>query len=613
MPAIPNARAKLDRLCTESATRGGSLTTHGAVAKAIGITPGRLSQLFGIATATAEINISPETLGKIARAFTEDGVPLTPESLALPYEAFAATLAPQRRPTRLEPEEPSLPSPDWHIETAAQYTDLAAATLHRPRPLSNNRPDAYFLDASLRFEPAEYVLGNHSLTIALRQATLIFDSPAYQLGKDSLLGVPSRPHPLITPGIHGLTINAPDGETLPPNPLDDHHLAIIEPAGTADPIVTLTLTAPPPQFHLRPHRRQRHPIPTPQPQQGRHPQPCLRPKPRHPPHPKRPPPPRPRHHAPQTPHGPPLTPMKPPTQLLTTLATVLATKTESFTALAAFAGLEPATAFRSADLRHVDFGTDDLAQYDFSGANLKGAKISKARGLKDLIWDTKTVWPDGFHPATPENFDLDEAHLKIYDGEELPENWKPFIFSIDFGPRSTFYKNGYGYYLESGELAFKDLSGFKDLFHLQKLNLNRTSIMDINFVSNLKNLKSLHINATSITDLKPISKLRNLISLDLNGTGVDNLEPISEILSLKELILNNTPVRDLRPLSSLENLQNLYLNSTPVTDLTPIAQLRSLQSVHLIWTGVRDAEMLSHVPNLFVPPGARRLLRKKSP
>ena len=263
MPAIPNARAKLDRLCTESATRGGSLTTHGAVAKAIGITPGRLSQLFGIATATAEINISPETLGKIARAFTEDGVPLTPESLALPYEAFAATLAPQRRPTRLEPEEPSLPSPDWHIETAAQYTDLAAATLHRPRPLSNNRPDAYFLDASLRFEPAEYVLGNHSLTIALRQATLIFDSPAYQLGKDSLLGVPSRPHPLITPGIHGLTINAPDGETLPPNPLDDHHLAIIEPAGTADPIVTLTLTAPPPAVSPSPSSTTTTPNPHP--------------------------------------------------------------------------------------------------------------------------------------------------------------------------------------------------------------------------------------------------------------------------------------------------------------------------------------------------------------
>lgn len=50
-----------------------------------------------------------------------------------------------------------------------------------------------------------------------------------------------------------------------------------------------------------------------------------------------------------------------------------------FAELTAIAGLDPARAFRGADLRGVEFGTADLAGYDFSDADLTGASLSRAR------------------------------------------------------------------------------------------------------------------------------------------------------------------------------------------------------------------------------------------
>jgi formylglycine-generating enzyme required for sulfatase activity len=80
---------------------------------------------------------------------------------------------------------------------------------------------------------------------------------------------------------------------------------------------------------------------------------------------------------------------------------IMAEPSESFAALARASGLDPKTGWRGADLRGVQFGTDDLTGFRFLRAQLHGADLSQARGLRremfqDAAWDETTRFPPGF-------------------------------------------------------------------------------------------------------------------------------------------------------------------------------------------------------------------------
>ena len=64
---------------------------------------------------------------------------------------------------------------------------------------------------------------------------------------------------------------------------------------------------------------------------------------------------------------------------------LLGSNSTSFVDLARAAKLDPGTAFREADLRRINFGADDLAGFDFTGADLRGANLSHARGLDPAL------------------------------------------------------------------------------------------------------------------------------------------------------------------------------------------------------------------------------------
>jgi formylglycine-generating enzyme required for sulfatase activity len=83
------------------------------------------------------------------------------------------------------------------------------------------------------------------------------------------------------------------------------------------------------------------------------------------------------------------------------LARIMDERSDSFVALARASGLDPATGWRGADLRSVDFGTDDLTGFRFPRALLHGADLSRARALRrhmfqDAAWDETTRFPPGF-------------------------------------------------------------------------------------------------------------------------------------------------------------------------------------------------------------------------
>ena len=83
--------------------------------------------------------------------------------------------------------------------------------------------------------------------------------------------------------------------------------------------------------------------------------------------------------------------------------------TTSFVELVQITALDPASAFRDANLRGVAFGTDDLSGFDFSGADLTGADLRgtdlrRVRGLNqailtDVKTDAATLLPPGLDHA----------------------------------------------------------------------------------------------------------------------------------------------------------------------------------------------------------------------
>ncbi len=69
---------------------------------------------------------------------------------------------------------------------------------------------------------------------------------------------------------------------------------------------------------------------------------------------------------------------------------------KSFEDLVVLAGLDPARAFRGADLRGVDFGNVDLAGFDFTDADLSGASLARASTKGAVFSNTLThdvQWP----------------------------------------------------------------------------------------------------------------------------------------------------------------------------------------------------------------------------
>ena len=251
---VPAANAKFDHLCAVCAAGGGTLKNPKTVATAVGVTEGRISQLFRGPRAEAEKSIKPELLGNIIRVFCDQGVNVTVNDLCnKTFEEFATAISYQdasclkllSRPPSDEIETgQEARKGDWVINKAVANTRLAVVRLHPPRQL-NSRSDCFHLDVSIRFEPAEYSYEEKTLLVGLCRAVATFESPAYQIAHNSLLGDGERNWEGVVAGNNGVTLKPTlRAKMLTGSPLGDHHLAIIEPAGNGDAKVTVELEAP---------------------------------------------------------------------------------------------------------------------------------------------------------------------------------------------------------------------------------------------------------------------------------------------------------------------------------------------------------------------------------
>jgi hypothetical protein len=238
---VPSPHRKLIRLCQLAATSGGTLTTFAAVAKAIGVTPGRITQLFGQDAEQEGSNILPTTLDKLAAAFIRDGVRCEADWLYLDHGDFAARLA--------KANIADGPTEVWERTEATALPGLVELRMHPPR-MSNELPESCYVDATLLFGIA---CADHfpedggeprSVAIALRQAQLAIGSDSYSALKDTMLGErgDESPHYRRVAGGVEVTGPAPDG-VLEGNPIGDEHLAVIASTNASDDPFAVSVAA----------------------------------------------------------------------------------------------------------------------------------------------------------------------------------------------------------------------------------------------------------------------------------------------------------------------------------------------------------------------------------
>jgi Leucine-rich repeat (LRR) protein len=260
-----------------------------------------------------------------------------------------------------------------------------------------------------------------------------------------------------------------------------------------------------------------------------------------------------------------------PPDLLRRAAAVAHARTTSFVALAGLAGLDPGRSFRGADLQRVDFGEDDLSDYNFTNADLRGADLSRARGVANLIMIGARL--EGAKLPRPADFDLDLVHRNILAGRAPKAEWVPFIHALSF----------------AGE-SLSDLAPLAGLAQLQTLWLDQTKVADLAPLAGLAQLQELTLNQTQVADLAPLAGLAQLQTLRLDGTQVADLAPLAGLAKLQTLWLDATQVADLAPLAGLAQLQTLWLAETQVADLAPLAGLRDL-TVHIDGRAIKPADL----------------------
>jgi len=247
---ISRPNSKLTRLCEFAAARDGKLSTFGAVAKALELSSGRITQMFGHGEEMNGISIEPRTLGRLVAAFTNDGVCCEVDWLHLEFDDFAVCLAKANSST---------PSPDgtlsadaspagWRLAETTVLPGLVELRLHPPRP-GNEVPNSVYVDATLLFGTAypDYVPDDgqdpRQIAIALRQAWLQMGSDSYRPLKGSMIGERGNSeHIRRVAGYVEITGPAPNG-TLDGNPIGNQHLAVIVGTNTSDDSFAVTVAA----------------------------------------------------------------------------------------------------------------------------------------------------------------------------------------------------------------------------------------------------------------------------------------------------------------------------------------------------------------------------------
>lgn len=240
---------------------------------------------------------------------------------------------------------------------------------------------------------------------------------------------------------------------------------------------------------------------------------------------------------------------------------------------AALTGQEAAVRWKDANMERLIRKGLDRPAGDVSSTELAEIKILRITGNK--VYLSRDVGEDSGNKAT-EDISKEELIVSLEDLKWLPNLQK----------------------LEISRHNIQNLEPLVSLQALEELNLENSSIRDVSVLGNMAQLTKLNLNDNHIIDISPLSGLTELGELHLRGCGISNLTPLSGMVQLTVLNLNDNNINDISVLSSMTALTTLYLRGSNINDVTPLSGVKNLEVLNLRENKLSDIQPLAELVNL---------------
>lgn len=171
--------------------------------------------------------------------------------------------------------------------------------------------------------------------------------------------------------------------------------------------------------------------------------------------------------------------------------------------------------------------------------------------------------------------------IKLIEKARL-ENWEELSFPRELYETLTEIPHTISTVVSLQRLDISQTSAYRlprlgALQNLEQLDASTGSIEDISEADLPENIKKVWLNSNgALEDISALWHYSLLEGIDLDNTSVTNIEALATLKDLKTLRLKNTLVWDLSPLQHTPALERLDLSGSDVIDLSPLVQLYKL-------------------------------------
>ncbi len=153
------------------------------------------------------------------------------------------------------------------------------------------------------------------------------------------------------------------------------------------------------------------------------------------------------------------------------------------------------------------------------------------------------------------------------------------------------------------ESNLTNLSGVKDLKHLENLSCSYNRITDIQGLKNLTNLKILKLSDNRIKSIKVLKNLINLEYIRFDFNDLYDLQGLENLTKLNRVYVNNNFVSSIVPLADKPELEELYINDNNISSLLPLEnnkKLKILQASNNLLQNIDGLSSLERLEKVYI-------------
>lgn len=144
----------------------------------------------------------------------------------------------------------------------------------------------------------------------------------------------------------------------------------------------------------------------------------------------------------------------------------------------------------------------------------------------------------------------------------------------------------------------KNFEALRGLINLEKLELIGCNVANPDAFSELINLKSLTLQNCNVVEVPFLRKLEKLEYVNMGRNRISDISPFDQLRHLRILFLEENEIVDLKPIEGLSNLERVDISHNKIASLVPLSELIALNYIDLSHNKIVDFSPLTTVPNL---------------